>query len=58
MDQDELRRRAERYRAIASRLTDPQAIQALQELSVTYEARAGDAQQALSPSIAEAGQKD
>ena len=33
MDHNELRRRAERYRAIASRVTDPQAIRALEELA-------------------------
>jgi hypothetical protein len=53
MDQDELHRRAERYRSIARRVTDPQAIRALEELVATYEARADEAQRALSPPKAE-----
>jgi hypothetical protein len=53
MDHNELRRRAERYRSIVRRVTDPQAIKALEELATMYEARADDAQRALSPPIAE-----
>lgn len=49
MDHDELRRRAERYRSIVRRVTDPQAIRALEELVATYEARADEAQRALPP---------
>jgi hypothetical protein len=58
MDHNELRRRAERYRAIASRVTDPQAIRALEELAAAYEAQADDAQRALPAPKAEDRQED
>jgi hypothetical protein len=40
MDQDDLRHRAIRYRAIAPRLNDARTIQALHDLAAEYEARA------------------
>ena len=54
MEPQELRRRAGRYRSIVRRVTDPQAIRALEDLAATYNSRADDAQRALpSPSMAE-----
>ena len=44
MEPDELRRRASRYRDLASRMIDPRAVEALRELADEYEARAEDAQ--------------
>jgi hypothetical protein len=46
MEQDELRRRASRFREIARRITDQRTVEALEELAEEYEARA-DAAQAL-----------
>ena len=44
MEPEELRRRASRYREIAGRMTDPQAVEALRELAAEYEAQADAAQ--------------
>jgi hypothetical protein len=38
----ELRARAERYKQMASRITDPQALEALRELAAGYEAIAAE----------------
>jgi hypothetical protein len=40
MDADEMRRRANRYRHIASTITDARAIKALNDLADEYEAQA------------------
>jgi hypothetical protein len=40
MEPDDLRNRANRYRAIADRINDAQTIQALHDLAAEYDARA------------------
>jgi hypothetical protein len=40
MNPDELRNRANRYRAIATGINDPRTIEALHDLAAQYEARA------------------
>jgi hypothetical protein len=45
----ELRARAERYKQIASKVTDPQALEALRELTGRYEAMAAELETASRP---------
>jgi hypothetical protein len=50
-DPEGLRERAEHYRELSSRITDPMAIEALLELAARYDALAAELEAGVPPAI-------